>query len=253
MRRYLRAFVSFSGRFLANGSHPAGCAPPTRSARNARARRRHVVAAARILQRCRRMASPRRIGRASAGFRRPFNWRDEESRIVDLNLADAVRRPAAARWTHSHISRSYCTPSLGHACAARREEPSHAAQQADGASLSPTDTSPFPCDATKPTAWRRGSAHPAHLIRCYDRVLLRATIGSGRDVAYADTRKRANELEQPRIGSSRMQEGEPEGARFGSGQVRLVNIQPDCRARGRGGGPRAWHIETPSRMRRAEH
>jgi hypothetical protein len=106
-------------------------------------------------------------------------------------------------------------------------------QQADGASLSPTD-------ATKPTAWRRGSAHPDHLIRCYDRVLLRATIGSGRDVAYADTRKRANELEQPRIGSSRMQEGEPEGARFGSGQVRLVNIQPDCRAMGRGGGPRAW-------------
>ena len=127
LRRYLRAFVSFSGRFLANGSHPAGCAPPTRSARNARARRRHVVAAARILQRCRRMASPRRIGRASAGFRRPFNWRDEESRIVDPNLADAVRRLAAARWTHSHISRSYCTPSLGHACAARREEPSHAA------------------------------------------------------------------------------------------------------------------------------
>ena len=92
-------------------------------------------------------------------------------------------------------------------------------QQADGASLSPTD-------ATKPTAWRRGSAHPDHLIRCYDRVLLRATIGSGRDVAYADTRKRANELEQPRIGSSRMQEGEPEGARFGSGQVRLGVMAP---------------------------
>ena len=71
-------------------------------------------------------------------------------------------------------------------------------QQADGASLSPTD-------ATKPTAWRRGSAHPDHLIRCYDRVLLRATIGLGRDVAYAATRKRANELDQPRIGSSRMQ------------------------------------------------
>jgi hypothetical protein len=106
-------------------------------------------------------------------------------------------------------------------------------QQADGASLSPTD-------ATKPTAWRRGSAHPDHLIRCYDRVLLRATIGSGRDVAYADTCKRANELEQPRIGSSRMQEGEPEGARFGSCQVRFVNNQPDCRAMGRGGGPRAW-------------
>ena len=63
----------------------------------------------------------------------------------------------------------------------------------------------LPSDAPEPTARRRGSAHPDHLIRCYDRVLLRATIGSGRDVAYADTRKRANELEQPRIGSSRMQ------------------------------------------------
>ena len=48
---------------------------------------------------------------------------------VDPNLADAVRRLAAARWTHSHISRSYCTPSLGHACAARRETPSHAAAE----------------------------------------------------------------------------------------------------------------------------
>ena len=53
-------------------------------------------------------------------------------------------------------------------------------------------------------------------------MLIRATIGSRRDVAYADTRKRANELEEPRIGSNRMQEGEPERARVGSGQVRLV-------------------------------
>ena len=211
LRRYLRAFVSFSGRFLANGSHPAGCAPPTRSARNARARRRHVVAAARILQRCRRTASSRRVGRASAGFRRPFKWQDEESRIVNPNLAAAVRRLTAARRTHSRTSRSYCTPSLGHACAAKRRP----MQRRNGASLSPTD-------ATKPTAWRRGSAHPDHRIRCYDRVLLRATIGSRRDVAYADTRKRANELEEPRIGSSRMQEREPEGARVGSGQARLV-------------------------------
>jgi hypothetical protein len=57
------------------------------------------------------------------------------------------------------------------------------------------------------------------MTECY---FAQATIGSRRDVAYADTRKGANKLEEPRIGSSRMQERQPEGARVGSGQVRLV-------------------------------
>jgi hypothetical protein len=138
-------------------------------------------------------------------------------RRVTNRRSEPCRRCAAARSSAvdalTYIARVARQVWATHAPLAVKSRPM---QQADGASLSPTD-------ATKPTAWRRGSAHPDHLIRCYDRVLLRATIGSGRDVAYADTRKRANELEQPRIGSSRMQEGEPEGARFGSGQVRFVN------------------------------
>ena len=233
LRRYLRAFVSFSGRFLANGSHPAGCAPPTRSARNARARRRHVVAAARILQRCRRMASPRRVGRASAGFRRPFNWQDEESRIVNPNLADAVRRLAAARRTHSHISRSYCTPSLGHACAARREEPSHAA---GGMALR--------CRPRMPPNPQLGAeVAPIQIIaseamtECYfgrqsDRDGMWPT--PTRANAPTNLKSRASARTGCRRGSLRGR---------GSGQARpgLFNIQPDCRAMGRGGGPRAWH------------
>ena len=114
--------------------------------------------------------------------------------------------------THVHHARIARQVWATHAPLAAKRRPM---QRRNGASLSPTD-------AAKPTAWRRGSAHPDHRIRCYDRVILRATIGSRRDVAYADTRKRANELEEPRIGSSRMQEREPEGARVGSGQARLV-------------------------------
>jgi len=69
----IRAFVRFAGRFLANESQPARRATPMPSARNARTRRSHVVAAARISQRCIRTALPRRVGRIPAGFRRPSN------------------------------------------------------------------------------------------------------------------------------------------------------------------------------------
>ena len=67
----IRAFVRFAGRFLANESQPARRATPMPSARNARTRRSHVVAATRTSQRCIRMASPRRDGRIPAAFRRP--------------------------------------------------------------------------------------------------------------------------------------------------------------------------------------
>ena len=59
---------SRAGRFLANESQPARGATPMPSARNARTRRSHVVAATRTSQRCIRMASQRRDGRIPAAF-----------------------------------------------------------------------------------------------------------------------------------------------------------------------------------------
>ena len=75
--------VRCAGRFLANGSQPARRGTPMPGARKARTRRSHVVAAAHISQRCMRMASPRKVGRASAGFRRPSdgNAKSHESSI----------------------------------------------------------------------------------------------------------------------------------------------------------------------------
>ena len=76
-----------------------------------------------------RVASPRRFGRIPAGFRRPSNGKHEGSRIVHPKIPDlaaAVRRLSAARWTRPHVSRSDRTPSLGRVCAACRKRPSHA-------------------------------------------------------------------------------------------------------------------------------
>ena len=255
------------------------------SARNARA-----VAAARISQRCIRMASPRGVGRGSAEFRRPSNGKHEGSRIVHPKIPDlaaAVRRLSAARRTRPHVSRSERTPSPGQACAARRKGPSHADGEmalrcrprtppipqlgteaapvhiivcedgtewlrrgetaaylpdSDGhpmatprvkdrqsddpgpccrctAALSiaadapahislgsharsgpPMRRSPrraVPCghrngaslsatDASNPAAWRRGSTHPDHSMRGWNRVPLRATIESRTGGAYSD-------------------------------------------------------------------
>jgi hypothetical protein len=56
-------------------------------------------------------------------------WQHEASRIVNPmipDLAVAARRLSAARWTHPYITRSDRTLSPGHACAARRKQPSHA-------------------------------------------------------------------------------------------------------------------------------
>ena len=125
----VRAFVRYADRFLANESQSARRATPMPSARNARTRHSHVVAAARSSQRYMRMASPRRFGRGSAEFRRPSNGEHEGSRIVHPKIPDlaaAVRRLSAARRTRPHVSRSDRTPSPGHACAARRKGPSHA-------------------------------------------------------------------------------------------------------------------------------
>ena len=77
-----------------------------------------------------RVASPRRVGRIPAGFRRPdVRWQHEASRIVHPKIPDlaaAVRQLSAARRTHPHIYRSDRTPGPVCACAARREGPSHA-------------------------------------------------------------------------------------------------------------------------------
>ena len=126
------AFVRFAGRFLANGSHPAKMRQShvqRPSARNAQGRRRPAVAAAGTSQRCMRMASPRRVGRIPAGFRRPSDGKHVGSRIVHPKIPDlaaAARRLAASQRTHPHIYRSDRTPGPVCACAARREGPSHA-------------------------------------------------------------------------------------------------------------------------------
>jgi hypothetical protein len=155
----IRAFVRFAGRFLANESQPARRATPMPSARNARTRRSHVVAATRTSQRCIRMASPRRDGRIPAAFRRPSNGNHEASRIVNPmipDLAVAARRLSAARRTHPYISRSDRTLSPGHACAARRKRPLHA----DGEIA-------LRCRPRKPPSPQLGAeAAPIHIIAC---------------------------------------------------------------------------------------
>ena len=76
-----------------------------------------------------RVASPRRVGRIPAGFRRPSDGKHVGSRIVHPKIPDlaaAARRLAASQRTHPHIYRSDRTPGPVCACAARREGPSHA-------------------------------------------------------------------------------------------------------------------------------
>ena len=78
---------------------------------------------------------------------------------------------------------------------------------------------------------------------------------SDRDAMWpTPTRQTRHELEQPRIGSSRMQEGEPEGARFGSGhRSGLLIFSLIAGPWGEGAGPGlAGTLKRPSLMRR-EH
>ena len=105
----IRAFVRFAGRFLANESQPARRATPMPSARNARTRRSHVVAAARISQRCIRTALPRRVGRIPAAFRRPSNGntKGHESSIRWSRTLPSLCGGSQQRIgrTHIHIAR----------------------------------------------------------------------------------------------------------------------------------------------------
>jgi hypothetical protein len=105
----IRAFVRFAGRFLANESQPARRATPMPSARNARTRRSHVVAAARISQRCIRTALPRRVGRIPAGFRRPSNGntKGHESSIRRSRTLPSLCGGSQQRSgrTHTYIAR----------------------------------------------------------------------------------------------------------------------------------------------------
>ena len=109
-----------------------------------------------------------------------IRWQHEESRIVNPmipDLAAAAQRLSAAQRMHLRIARSDRTPSPDHACTARREGPSQFHR--NGASLSATD-------ATNPRAWRRGSTHPHHRMRGWNRALLRATIETRTDGAESD-------------------------------------------------------------------
>ena len=74
-------------------------------ARKPRTRRSHVVAAAHISQRCMRMASPRRVGRASAGFRRPSdgNAKSQESSIRRSRTLPPLRGGSQHRSGRTHI------------------------------------------------------------------------------------------------------------------------------------------------------
>ena len=93
-----------------------------------------------------------------------IQWKHEGSRIVHPmipDLAVAARRLSAARRTHPYITlgshaksgpRMRRSPQTAVPCGRRNR-----------ASLSPTD-------ATEPTARRRGSAHPDHRLRGWNRV-----------------------------------------------------------------------------------
>ena len=105
------------------------------------------------------MASPRRVGRIPAGFRRPSNGKHEGSRIVHPKIPDlaaAVRQLSPARRTRPHVSRSERTPDPGHACAARRKGPSHA----DG------EIARRCRPRTPPSPQLGAEAAPVHIIVC---------------------------------------------------------------------------------------
>jgi hypothetical protein len=175
----IRAFVRFSGRFLASESHPARRATPMPSAlksTTSQPRRRGRTHFAALHTHDLAAESRPHTCRIPAAIR----WQHEESRIVNPmipDLAAAAQRLSAAQRMHLRIARSDRTPSPDHACTARREGPSQFHR--NGASLSATD-------ATNPRAWRRGSTHPHHRMRGWNRALLRATIETRTDGAESD-------------------------------------------------------------------
>ncbi len=130
------------------------------SARNARA-----VAAARSSQRYMRMASPRRFGRGSAEFRRPSDGKHEGSRNRPSDDPGPCRRCAAALSCSADAPTCITLGSHAKSGPRLRRSPQRAVPcgHRNGASLSPTD-------APKPAAWRKGSAHPDHRLRGWNRV-----------------------------------------------------------------------------------
>ncbi len=133
------------------------------SARNARTRRSHVVAAARISQRSIRTALPRRVGRIPAGFRTAIQW--QTRRVTNRRPDDPgpCRRCAAA--LSAADAPTYISlgshPKSG---PPMRRSPRRAVPcgHRNGASLSATD-------ATNPAARRRGSTHPDRRMRGWNR------------------------------------------------------------------------------------
>ena len=170
----------FAGRFLRRSLSSQRIAPDPRwathgqrpSARNARTRRSHVVTAARISQRCMGMASPRRVGRIPAGFRRPSNGntKGHESSIRRSRTLPSLRGGSQQRsgCVHIYIARI-----------ARQVRSAHAPLAAKGRPMrTPKWRFAVGHGRTNPAAWRRGSTHPDHRMRGLNRVLLRARIES---------------------------------------------------------------------------
>ena len=97
------------------------------SARNARTRRSHVVAAARISQRCIRTALPRRVGRIPAGFRRPSNGntKGHESSIRRSRTLPSLCGGSQQRSgrTHTYIARIARQVRTNHAPLAAKGRP----------------------------------------------------------------------------------------------------------------------------------
>ncbi len=163
-----RAFVRFAGRFLANGSHPA------------KVRQAHVPKAERTKRP--NASQPRRRSRTQFaalhvhGFtaevwphpcRIPTAIQWQTRRVTNRPSRDpGPCRRCAAALSCSADAPTYIT--LGsHAKSGPRlcRSPQRAVPcgHRNGASLSPTD-------APKSTAWRKGSAHPDHRLRGWNRV-----------------------------------------------------------------------------------
>ena len=163
-------------------------------------------------------------------------------RRVMTHQSEPCRRCAAAR--SSAADALTYTTLVSHAKSGprMRRSPRRAVpcSRRNGASLSPTD-------ATKPTAWRRASAHPDHRIRGYDRVLLRTgdnRIATGCGLRrHAPTRGRANELEEPRIGSN--DAGSLRGRGSGEAKTGLLIFSLIAGPWGEGAGPGLGTLKRP--------
>jgi hypothetical protein len=163
----------FAGRFLRRSLSSQRIAPDPRwathvqrpSARNARTRRSHVVTAARISQRCMGMASLRRDGPHTCRILTAIQW--QPRRVTNRQSDDPgpCRRCAAALSCSADAPLYHTLGSHAKSGPRLRRSPQTAVPcgHRNRASLSPTD-------APEPTAWRRGSTHPDHCLRGWNRV-----------------------------------------------------------------------------------